>query len=95
MIRKMSEPGRPGWPAVGDEQRQRVLVLRADVQEVDAEAVDAGLVLAPIVQYRLAAAPVVAVTPVIDQRLDFGERGARSSRRLSPRPASGSGRCGG
>jgi hypothetical protein len=51
---------------VGDEQRQRVFVLRADVQEVDAEAVDAGLVLAPIVQYRLAAAPVVAVTSVID-----------------------------
>jgi hypothetical protein len=29
-----------------------------------------------IVQHRLAAAPVVAVTPVIDQRLDLGERGA-------------------
>ena len=32
-------------PAVGDDQRKRVLVLRADVQEVDAEAVDGGLVL--------------------------------------------------
>src|SRR6202047_851384 len=43
---------------------------------MDVETVDGGLVLAPIVQHRLAAAPVVAVTPVIDQRLDFGERGA-------------------
>src|SRR5580692_4416167 len=42
----------------------------------DVEAVDGGLVLAPIVRHRLAAAPVVAVTPVIDQRLDLGERGA-------------------
>ena len=63
-------------PALGDDQRQRVLVLRADVQEVDVEAVDGCLILAPIVQHRLAAAPVVAVTPVIDQRLDLGERGA-------------------
>ena len=30
---------------MGDDQRKRVLVLRADVQEVDAEAVDGGLVL--------------------------------------------------
>ena len=73
-------------PAVGDDQRQRVLVLRADVQDVDAEAVDGGLVLAP----------VVAVTPIIDQRLDLWRVGRPgSSRRLSPRPASGSGRCGG
>jgi hypothetical protein len=45
------------------------------MQEMDVEAVDGGLVLAPV-QYRLAAAPVVAVTSVIDQRLDLGERGA-------------------
>ena len=49
------------------------------MQEMDVEAVDGGLVLAPIVQHRLAAAPVVAVTPVIDQRLDLGERGALGS----------------
>ena len=61
---------------MGDDQRQRVLVLRADMQEMDVEAVDGGLVLAPAVQHRLAAAPVVAVTPVIGQRLDLGERGA-------------------
>src|SRR5260370_7935313 len=66
------------WPAVSDDQRQGILVLRADMQEMDVEAVDGGLVLAPIVQHRLAAAPVVAVTPVIDQRLDLGERGALS-----------------
>src|ERR1700741_1841512 len=46
------------------------------MQEMDVEAVDDGLVLAPIVQHRLAAVPVVAVTPVMDQRLDLGERGA-------------------
>jgi hypothetical protein len=61
---------------MGDDQRQRVLVLRADMQEMDVEAVDGGLVLAPTVQHRLAAAPDVAVTPVIDQRLDLGERRA-------------------
>ena len=61
---------------MSDDQRQGIFVFRTHVQEVDAEAVDAGLVLAPIVQHRFAAAPVVAVTPVIDQRLDLGERGA-------------------
>jgi hypothetical protein len=40
-------------------------VLRADVQDVDAEAVDGGLVLAPIVQHRLGAAPVVVVKGVM------------------------------
>ena len=29
-------------PAVGDDDRQRVLVLRADVDEVDVEPVDLG-----------------------------------------------------
>src|ERR1700758_3219688 len=70
-MNSITEPGQP-WVMISGS----VLVLRADVQEVDVEAVDGCLILAPIVQHRLAAAPVVAVTPVIDQRLDLGERGA-------------------
>ena len=41
-------------PAMGDDQRQGVLVFRAHVQEMDVEAVDGGLLLAPTVQHRLA-----------------------------------------
>src|SRR5579872_3010901 len=69
-VNSITEPGQP-WVTISGS----VLVLRAYAQEVSAEAIDGGLVLAPIVQHRLAAAPVVAVTPVIGQRLDLGEWG--------------------
>lgn len=36
----MSELQDRAWPAVGDEERERILVLGADVQEVDLYAVD-------------------------------------------------------
>jgi hypothetical protein len=43
------------------------------MQEMDAESVDHGAVLAKFVQHRLASPPVVLVPPVFDQRLDFAE----------------------
>jgi hypothetical protein len=57
-------------PAVRDDQRQRALVPRLDVDEVDAEAVDLGLELRQGVQLRLARAPVVPGSPVGHQVLD-------------------------
>jgi hypothetical protein len=57
-------------PAVRDDQRQRVLVLRLDVDEVDAKPVDLGGELRQRAQLRLARAPVVTGAPVGHQRLD-------------------------
>ena len=56
-------------PAVRDDQRQRVLVSRLDVDEVDAEAVDLGLELRQPVQFRLAFAPVIIGRPLARQLL--------------------------
>jgi hypothetical protein len=50
-------------PAVGDDQRERVLMLRADVDEVDVEAVDLGHELRQRVQLRLARALTRATSP--------------------------------
>ena len=47
-----------------DDERQRVLVLRTDMDEVDVEAVDLGRELRERVQPRLARAPVVLRLPV-------------------------------
>ena len=51
-------------PAVIDDQRQRVLMLRTDVNEVDVEPVDLGDELRQGVQPGLARAPVVVGHPV-------------------------------
>ena len=56
-------------PPVRDDHRQGVLVLRADVDEVDVHAVDLGLELRQRVELLLAAAPVVPVQPVAGERL--------------------------
>ena len=56
-------------PAVGHDQRQRVLVLRAHVDEVDLDPVDLGLELRQRVQLRLACAPVVLRLPEAGERL--------------------------
>jgi len=45
-------------PPVGDDQRQRILVPGADVDEVDVEPVDLGDELRQGVELRLAGAPV-------------------------------------
>ena len=51
-------------PPVRDDQRQRVLVLGADMDEVNVQPVDLGLELRQRVQSRLAPAPVVLGRPV-------------------------------
>ncbi len=60
-------------PAVRDDQRQRVLVRRAHVDEVDVEAVDLGDELRERVQPRLETSHVVLVGPVAHERLDRRE----------------------
>ena len=63
-------------PPVRDDQRQRVLVLGADVDEVDVEPVDLGDELRQGVQFRLALAPVVVGPPVARELLHHRERHA-------------------
>jgi hypothetical protein len=58
---------------VRHDQRQRVLVRRAHVDEVDVQPVDLGRELRQRVQSRLALAPVVVRRPVARQRLHRGE----------------------
>ena len=81
-------------PAVRHDQRQRVLVRRADVNEVDVHTVDRGRELRQRVQSRLARAPVVIARPVARKRLHRGQLHAlrpiidqlcgRPARRLDP-----------
>ena len=60
-------------PAVGHDQRQRVLVLRADVDEVDLHSVDLGRVLRKRIEPRLDPAEVVVLRPVAGELLDRRE----------------------
>ena len=83
-----------------DDQRERVLVLGADVDEMNVEPVDLGNEVRQGAQFRLALAPVVVSAPVlrlpwlgavdVDDRL--GEGLGASSGRLCPTPPSTS-RC--
>ena len=52
-----------------DDQRQRVLVLGADVDEVDVQPVDLGGEVRQGVQVPLTLAPVVAGPPVVREVL--------------------------
>src|SRR5262245_46821092 len=63
-------------PAVRDDQRPRVLVLRADVDEVDVQSIDLGDEVRIGFQLRLDLAPVVFGRPVADKVLDGRERHA-------------------
>src|ERR687894_1963396 len=56
-------------PAVADEERQRILVLRADVDEMDVETIDPGDAVRQGVEPRLALPPVVVVQPVLGELL--------------------------
>jgi hypothetical protein len=92
-------------PAVRHDQRQRALVLRLDVYEVDVHSVDLGLELRQRVQSRLALAPVVLGRPVAGEFLDrrqlhtpcdrsstsslLGQRAAAMRRRRSAIASSG------
>jgi hypothetical protein len=76
-------------PAVGEDQRQRLGVRRADVEAVDAQAVDLRAKGTEVVQPRLDHPPVVAVRPVRAQVLHVGPRDALRPvlHRLRLRPA--------
>jgi hypothetical protein len=63
-------------PPVGDDQRQRVLVRGADVDEMDIEPVDLGDELRQRVELRLAPPPVVVARPVARELLHQRERHA-------------------
>ena len=56
-------------PAVRDDERQRVVVLGANVDEVNVQPVDLGNELRQRVQLRLALTPVVAISPVVRELL--------------------------
>ncbi len=81
-------------PAVRHDQRQRILVPRPDVDEVDLDPVDLGRELRQRVQSRLAPAPVVLGRPVAGERLQRRQLHAlravgdellrRPARRLDP-----------
>ena len=83
-------------PAVRHDQRQRVLVRRLHVDEVDVHAVDLGHELRQRVQSRLARAPVVLASPS-SGRAPASSPVARpaTGRRRAPWRASASLRCGG
>ena len=63
---------RPG-PAVGHDQRQRVLVRRRDMDEVDVHAVDLRDELRQFVQPRLDAPEVVLVQPIAGEGFGRGK----------------------
>jgi hypothetical protein len=60
-------------PAVGHDERQRVLVLRHDVDEVDVHPVDLGHELWQRVKLGLSLAPFVVAGPVAGELLDRGQ----------------------
>lgn len=66
---------RPG-PPVRDDERQRVLVLRANVNEVNVEPIDLCDELRQSVQLRLDLAPVIIRRPVLRECLARRERHA-------------------
>ena len=83
-------------PAVGHDQRQRVLVRRPHVDEVDVHAVDLGHELRQRVELRLGRAPVVVGRPVARERLQGRQLNAlRPVVRRAPCWASASPRCAG
>ena len=63
-------------PAMGDDQRHRFRVRRADVQEMNVEPVDLGGELRKAIEPRLAPAPVVLLGPVAADVLDPLQRRA-------------------
>jgi hypothetical protein len=78
-------------PAVGDDQRQRVLVLGAGVDEVDLDAVDLGRELRQRVQPLFDPPEVVLARPVVGERPERRELNALGAvvDQLLARPARG------
>ena len=63
-------------PSVRDDERQRILVLRADVNEVNVEPIDLGDEVRQGVELRLDLAPVVLCRPIAREFLQ-SSRAAR------------------
>src|SRR5438445_3798386 len=61
-------------PAVRDDDRQRILVLRAGMDEVDVRAVDLGDEIRDGIDPRFTLAPVVMRPPVVQKLLNSLER---------------------
>src|SRR5690348_10850025 len=57
------------WPAMRNDDRQRILMLRTNMNEMDVEAVDLGDELWDCTQSRFELAPVVVGAPIPRQRL--------------------------
>ena len=71
-------------PPVRDDQRQRVRVARADVDEVDVDPVDRRHELREGIELRLGLAPVIAGAPIADEFLELRQlRALRSSATVS------------
>src|SRR5215510_7504620 len=60
-------------PSVRDDERQRIFMLRSNVNEMNVDAVDFGHEHRQRVQPRLYLAPVVGAPPVADDFLEFRE----------------------
>ena len=60
-------------PSVRDDERQRIVMLRADVNEMNVESVDLRHELRQRIQSRFDFSPVIIGTPVTDDFLEFPE----------------------
>src|SRR5215204_6079936 len=64
------------WPAVADYHRERVLLLRLHMDEMDVEPVDVGYELRIAVELRLDLAPIVIACPIAGECLHRRQRHA-------------------
>ena len=60
-------------PSVRDDERQGILMLRTNVNEVNVQAIDFGHKLRQGVQFRLELAPIVICRPIARERLNRRE----------------------
>ena len=63
-------------PAMRDDERQRIVMFRTDVNEMNIQSIDLGDELRQSVQFRLAFAPIVIRRPIAREFLNHGERHA-------------------
>src|ERR1700730_8748987 len=61
------------WPSVRNDERQRRWSFPAHMHKVDVDSVERDAIPRQLVQCSLFASPVVAMTPVLDQRPHVGE----------------------
>ena len=71
MKKDRTPPGRSA--AVGDDDRQRIRMTGAEVDELDVEPVDSRDELRKTVQFRLHLSPVIVRAPVANELLQLGQ----------------------